>query len=352
VGASTVSSVELSGVARQLAGERLDEYAQRGLGRAYEEYVVRRRRAVGALALTFNERRVPSFYALLTEPALKFETGEVRIEGAPTAPDWEFLVPFERVVLRADGSAELYGPGGAAPRRAIARLLLREHYMVRSREEETAAVGASAPARMPGLVGTIDQGITICRALPVVPLEVALLLYLAEERARYELDLVHGEVLADPRAGRLASARRVRRSSRVAWGLDRRIGRGHLSLLAARSLEVLVESNGLTSIELGHVFGGVREMVDSALRTLVRQRYATFDPRTGVYRARIEAFLPPSQPGPVTPPVPVRPELRTGVQELIAAADARATCPLCGKPLPASPSTLLCDDCAEKVGIA
>jgi hypothetical protein len=204
---------------------------------------------------------------------------------------------------------------------------------------------------MPALVGTIDQGVTICRALPVVPLEVALLLYLAEERARFELDLVHATVLADPRAGRLAASRRVRRSSRVAWGLDRRIGRGHLSLLAARSLEILVESNGLTSIELGHVFGGVREMVDSALQTLVRQRYATFDPRTGVYRARIESFLPPSQPASAAPPPPVRPELRTGVLELIAAADARASCPLCGKPLAAGPSALLCDDCADKVGI-
>jgi len=352
VGASTVSSVELADVARRLSGDRFDDYAQRGLGRAYEEYVARRRRAVGGLALAVNGRPIPSFYALLAEPELKFESGEVRLEGTPAAPDWEFLVPFQKVVLHEDGSAELHGPGGTAPRRAIARLLLREHYLVRSRADESASVKASPPARMPGLVGTIDQGITICRALPVVPLEVALLLYLAEERARFELDLVHAAVLADPRAGRLAGSRRVRRSSRVAWGLDRRIGRGHLSLLAARSLEVLVESNGLTSIELGHIFGGVREMVDSALQTLVRQRYATFDPRTGLYRARTESFLPPAQPGAAPPPAPVRPELRTGVQELIAAADARATCPLCGKPLPESPSALLCEDCAQKVGIS
>ena len=145
MGASTVSSGDLAETARRLAGERFDEYAQRGLGRAYEEYVARRRRSVGRLALTVNERALPSFYDLLAEPELKFATGEVRVEGASKVADWEFLVPFERVVLYADGSAELYGPGGAAPRRAIARLLLREHYLVRSRADEAAAVKASPP---------------------------------------------------------------------------------------------------------------------------------------------------------------------------------------------------------------
>ncbi len=352
--ASTASLGELEGVARQLAKDRFDEHAARGLGRAFEEYVGRRRRAVGGLEILVDGRPFPTLYAALVDPAATFGSAELRLDrSSGTDAEWEYLVPFSRLVIHDDGSAELFGAQGEAPRRAIARVLLREHYVVRSRAEDApGAPGSDRGAGVPSLVGTLTQGITICRAAPIVPFEVALLLYLAEERVRYEVDLVHAALLADPRTGRLALARKVRRPARLAWGVDRKIGRGHVSLLAARCLEVLVESNGLTSIELRHVYGGVRELVESALQSLVRQRYATFDPRTGVYRARLEAFLPPSPAEGVSAAPPVRPELRTSVQELIAAADARAACPLCGQPLPPDPHALLCDDCAAKVGLA
>ncbi len=350
---STVSSVELEEFARGLAPERFDAYAARGLSRAYDEYVGRRRRAVAPIALTVDGRSYPSLYAVLTDPAARFQTGEIRFDSPPSATaDWEFLVPFSRIVFHDDGSADLHGAAGESPRRAIARVLLREHYLVRSKADDAPAVPGSVRPRMPSLVGTPQQGVTICRGLPLLPFGVAVLLYLAEERARFEIDLVHMAILVDPRAGRLGVARRVPRSSRIAWGVDRKIGRGHLSLLAARCLEVLVESNGLSSIDLTHIFGGVREIVDSALQTLVQQRYATFDPRTGIYRPRLEAFLPAPVAAAAPAPAPVRPELRSSVQELLAAADARSTCPLCGKAMPAGPDSLLCDDCSAKVGLA
>jgi len=347
---ATVSSVELQGVARRLAAERFDEHAERGLARAYEEFVGRRRRAVGPISLTVDGRPFPNLYAVLADPTAKFATGELRFEGRSVAPsDWEFLPTFERVVFHDDGSADLVPADGSAPRRAIARVLLREHYLVRSRSED-APEGPTAAPKVPSLVGTLQQGTAICRAAGVLPFAVALLLYLAEERARLEIDIVHGELLRDPRAGRLAAARRVPRPSRLAWGLDRKLGRGHLSLLAARSLEVLVESNGLTSVDLAHVFGGVRELVDSALQALVQQRLATFDGRTGIYRARLEAFSPAAEET-GRPIAPVRPELRSSVQELLAAADAKALCPLCGIRVPTGPSYLLCDECASSVGL-
>jgi hypothetical protein len=345
---STVSSPEVQNVARRLAGDRFDEYAARGLARAYEEFTGRRRRAVGTVSLEVDGRPYPHLYAVLADPEAKFAEGAVRLAAPGGEAEWEFLAPFESILFHSDGSAELKAPGNAPARRAIARVLLREHYLVRSKAED--APGTTPPA-MPGLVGTLEQGIAICRSIPVLPFEVALLLYLGEERVRYEVDAVHSELLRDPRSARLAAGRRVHRTSRIAWGLDRKIGRGHLSLLAARCLEVLVESNGLTSIDLAHIFGGVRELVDSALRALVDQRYATFDPRTGVYRARLEAFLPPTAGERTPPAAPVRPGLRTSVQELLAAADARATCPLCGRPLAAGASRILCDDCSRKVGL-
>jgi len=138
----------------------------------------------------------------------------------------------------------------------------------------------------------------------------------------------------------------------VGFAVDRAIGRGDLSLLASRCLEVLVESPGLTSVELAHVFGGVRELVDSALQGLVARQLITFDRRTGVYRPRIEAFVPSSAAAAKSAAPAITGTdamLRSSVQELLAAADARASCPLCGNPLPPGPRGILCENCSAKV---
>ncbi len=351
---ATVSRPEIESIARGLAPGRFDDYAAHALGRAYEEFAARRRSELGALSIGADGREFPTFYAALADPGTRFRTAELRlVPSAPAGPAWEFVAPFERIAFRADGSADLYARRGGSPRRAIARVLLREHFLPRSREEEERASAGSAAAPLPRLFGTLEQGVAICRSVPVLPFEVALLLYFAEERSRLELDLVHASLLADPRAGRLASSRRVVRTSRIAWGLDRKLGRGHLSLLATRCLEVLVESNGLTSVELAHVFGGVRELANSAVQGLVQQRLATFDHRSGIYRARLEEFLPAEgkaaeeeSRGGVGDA-----ELHMSVKELIDAADARAACPLCGTPIAAGSSAFLCDDCAAKVGL-
>jgi hypothetical protein len=341
---------DLDRLARRLGGERFDEYASRALSRAYDDYVARSRRALGEVALAAGNRTFPSFYDVLADPDQSMAEGELRFTGAaPPNGGWEFLVPFERIAFHPDGSGDLYPPGGGAPRRAIVRVLLREHFLPRSRAEEDRAASGGPRVALPGLIGTLEQGVGICRTQVLLPFSVAILTYLPEQRARYEFDFLRMTLLADPRSGRLPPARRVVRSSRVSWGVDRKVARGDLSLLAARCLEVLVESNGLSTVELSHVFGGVRELVDSAVQGLVQRRLATFDRRTGVYRARFEAFQAESRPAEEPPPAP-DPALRTSVQELLAAADARATCPLCGRRIPAAPGSILCPDCAALVG--
>lgn len=350
---ANVPLAELEGIGRRLAGDRFDDFSARVLARAYEEFVARRNTVLGGLELTVDGKPFPTFFAALADPEALFTEGEIRLVGAPApGPEWAYLTPFERIAFHPDGSAELHPPGGGAPRRAIARVLLREHFFPRSRAEEDRAAAGGSRVQLPARIGTLAQGMMICRVQPVLPFSVAILLYLAEERARLELDLVRTALLADPRAGRLSTARRVARPSRVAWGLDRAIGRGELSLLAVRSLEVLAETNGLSSVELAHIFGGVRELVDSALQGLVQRRLVAFDRRTGIYRVRLEAFLPEAA-GPAATEEPreaADPALRTSVQELLAAADARSACPLCGRRLPAGPTSLLCADCAALVG--
>ena len=349
----TVPVSEIEALGRALAGPRFDDFSARALARAYDEFVARRRTSLGAFSLTGDGRPFPTIYAALADPEAHFTEAELRLESpSPSARAWEFLPRFERIVFHPDGAADLYPPDGGPSRRAIARVLLREHFLPRSRVEEDRAASGGTRVQLPARIGTIAQGITICRGQPVLPFSVAILLYLPEERVRFELDCVRSVALADPRAGRFPAARRVIRPSRLSWAVDRAIGQGDLSLFATRALEVLVESNGVSSVELAHVLGGVRELAESALQGLVQQRLVAFDRRTGIYRPRLDAFLPeaapsaaPDEPSPATDPT-----LRTSVQELIAAADARSTCPLCGRPLPSGPSSILCRDCSALVG--
>lgn len=344
---------ELDALARRFAGERHDAFSGRALARAYEEFLSRRRTALGPFVLTADGREFANFYELLANPSATFGTGEIRLEPPPSeGPAWEFLRPFERIVLRADGSADLYPLVPGPPQRAIARVILREHYLPRTRTEEELGASGGTRVKFGGLIGTFEQGLAIARERSLLPFSVAVLLYFPEERIRYELDLVRSNLLPDPRAGRLPVARRVRRTARTSWAVDRALGRGDLSLLTTRCFEVLTESSGMTAVEVAHVFGGVRELVDSALQGLLARQWVTLDRRTGLYRARLDTLLPP--PGTATPPAPpvevvAAPALRTSVQELIAAADARATCPLCGNPLPPGPREILCASCAAKV---
>ena len=347
---------ELDALARKFAGDRHDAFSERSLARAYEEYVSRRRAPLASFVLTVGDREYPNFYALLADPETSLGSMELRLEPPPAAgPAWDFLRPFERLVARPDGSADLHPLVPGPPERGIVRLLLREHYLPRSRPEEDRAASGGARVGLGEFFGGLETGLAACRQQSLLPFAVAVLVYLPEERVRYELDVVRSTLLSDPRSGRLALSRRVRRTARVSWAVDRAVGRGDITLLSARCLEVLVESSGLTAVELTHIFGGVRELVDSALQGLVARQWVTFDRRMGVYRPRLDAFLPPSGPGATLPPKEDRlpdPGLRTSVQELIAAADARATCPLCGRPLPPGPRGILCDDCTAKVNVA
>ncbi len=272
--------------------------------------------------------------------------------GAP----WEFLRPFERMTTAADGSAEIFPGGDGGPTRTIQRFLLREHYLPRSRVEEDRAAAGGTRVSLPTILRDLRVGIQACRVRSLLPFCVAVLTYFPEQRIVYELDLLRSLVLADPRAGRLPPPRYVRRTSRVSWQVDQVTGRGEMPMLASRCLQVLVESHGLTAVEVAHVFGGVRELMDSALQGLAARGLVTFDRRTGVYRPRLDAFLPvptaTGVPAPEPAPSGANPALRTSVQELIAAADARATCPLCGGPLDPAHTGLLCEKCAAEVGAA
>jgi len=348
---TSVSLPELDSLAQQLVGDRHDPFSQRALARSYEEYVSRNRHPLAPVVVVADGTEYPTFYALLADTKSTSATLEVRPEPAPPPNEWGFLRPFQRLVLRQDGSVDVHPLVPGPPERGIARILLREHYLPRSRDDEDRGATGGSRVELNTMIGTLDRGLTVYRERGVLPFSVAILAYLPDERVRYEFDLLETSLLPDPRTGRLPPARRAHRTSRFSFAVDRVIGRGDLSLLATRCLEVLSESGGLTSVELAHVFGGVRELVDSALQGLVARQLVSFDRRTGVYRPRVEAFVPSTVEATIAGPNIGASDamLRTSVQELLAAADARAACPLCGAALPPGPRGILCESCAAKV---
>lgn len=351
---SGASRDELHAIASLGSPETHDSYSARALDRAFEDYRAHRREKLTAFVPRIDGEEYPSLlHALLSKTPFDQLTVEFP-DGAAADPAWEFLRPARSISIDEEGVASLVPLGsGGAPVRAIARLLLCETYIPRSALQDLEATHG-VPTRAPRAdLFLPPEWAQFVRRTGVVPFSTAILLYFPEERARYELDLIDNGLLPDLRHGRLRGVAHVRRPSRVAHAVDRYIARGDVSLPNARALEIVFETRGVTAIDLAPVFGGVRERATSSLETLRARGLLALDRRSGQYRPVLDAVNPsPDRARPETPPpsVPGNPMLKTSVAELLAAADARATCPLCGDTIPPGPRGLLCAKCTALVG--
>ena len=336
---------ELESFARGVLGPRLDTAA---LTAAYHEYLPRRVGPVCKFHFSAPSGSPTGLFEAIRDPTFEFGSATITLTDPPAAgPAWEFLRPFSRIVFSPDGSAELFELDGSGPTRAMVRVLLREHYAPPTEGKGPKALRAATRA-----LATPQRAVEYARHTGVAPFSIVLLLYFSEERIRYELDVLEDRLLRDIRAGRFPLCRRVRRPPRVAYGVDSYIARGALPVVSSRVLEVLTETHGTSAVELAPVFGGARELVQTTLHGLAARKLASFDRRTGLFRPRLETFLPDSdQPdaGENSPQM-ANPQLRTSVLELISAADSRATCPLCGDSLPPGHRALLCVRCEAEVG--
>ncbi|MCI4319445.1 MAG: hypothetical protein L3K23_04840 [Thermoplasmata archaeon] len=344
---------ELNQIARREPRGSHDSYSESALERAVDEYLDGRRARIAPIMVEVDGKPFPTILHALLDGTTTFERVRLTVDHPPTAGTvWEFVPPLQALEVAADGSATVQRPGAASPEpdRSIARLILRDHYHPRSAHDDN-ATGPVAAAVRPGLI-TWPEFAEFVRSTGIVPFSAAQLTYGEEGRARFELDLVDSQLLPDIRAGRLPLARRVRRSSRLAHGVDQYVAREEPGVLASHALEVLFETNGLPAIDLAHVLGGVRELVTSTLEGLRARGLVAFDRRTGIYRCRPDAFLTADERARMLDeplaPLP-NPALRTSVMELLAAADSRATCPLCGDPLLPSHRGILCERCAREV---
>jgi hypothetical protein len=348
---------DLHAIATLGGGARHDEFSVRALERRLEEYLASPRRRLAGFALEFDDGERPAtLLQALADSSFLPETLDLSLLDAPEpGPGWEYLRPFHSLRLGADGSATLEAWDGS-PERAIARILIREHYRPHPGDIDTAA-GASTPLEPRMGLFALPEFFRFVRETGCVPFSVIVALYTSEERHRIKFDLLDNGVLMDWRAGRLPLARRVRRSSRQSFALDSVVARGEFSIPTARVLEVLAETDGLTPVDLAHIFGGARELVTAALETLTARRLVVSDRRTGLYRATVDAARAASA-GPRAAargdeagvPTLVLPHLRSGVLELLTAAEARAVCPLCGEPYPdPTGRALVCPNCARLI---
>ncbi|MCI4325161.1 MAG: hypothetical protein L3K00_04675 [Thermoplasmata archaeon] len=335
---------ELESFARNALGARLDAAA---LTAAYQEYLPRRVEPIAKFQFLQEGGEPKGLFAAIGDPRFDFGKATLQlIDPPPAGPAWEFLRPFSRMVFASDGSADVYDLDGAHATRGIVRVLLREHYAPPVEGRAPKALRAATRA-----LATPQRAVEYARQTGVAPFSIVLLLYFSEERIRYELDVLEDRLLRDIRAGRFPLSRRVRRPPRVSYGVDSYIARGGLPVVSSRVLEVVTETHGTSAVELAPVFGGARELVQTTLHGLAARRLASFDRRTGLFRPRLETFLPEGERSEAAENLPAmeNPQLRTSVIELISAADSRATCPLCGDSLPSGHRGLLCARCEAEV---
>jgi hypothetical protein len=306
------------------------------LGAQLDEYRARTARAIGPLEWIVDGDTFPGFFEALSDPARPFDTLVIVGPDAPAGPAWEFLRPFTHLAMGPDGRATITHSGRGPPETGIARLLPRESFL-------DATYGIPGPVRgplpWPAFVKAVREG-------SFLPFGVALELYCSNERVRFEVDLVDSRLLTDPRSGRLPRSARVHWAARGAWRLDHLLGRLSLSPESTRLVELIAETDSLSGRDLGRLFPGLD--VEALLPRLGELGLIATDPSTGHWRFRREAIRPAPRRG-ARPGAGPRPALHRSMNELLDAADSRATCPMCGEEFPAGPHGLLCRRCEREV---
>ncbi len=349
--------------------EAHDGYSQKNFRKTLFDYAQRLPPFIARVRWTADGRSVRSLAQLLSENTPPERVSLVFYEPKPDPQVWEFTTPTALVDLDSAGSGRVvsfrYNPHALSPwdphdpgteEPCVVRLSFRESYVPRSIHQETETNAGRPPPPPPFELFSIADMSRFVHSTGVVPFRVALHLYTSRTRLRYELDLLHNLLLADPRAGRFSTEDRVERSSRICHGLDRFVARGALPLLPRRVLELLFESKGLSVQDVSVVLSVSQELAKASLESLVGRQFAAFDQRTQIYTPLPQVFLTRAEAereqrdeeerrkrGP-------RAEaLRASVQELLAEVESKASCPLCGGPLTPGSPELLCDDCMAAV---
>jgi hypothetical protein len=346
-----------------------DGFSQKNFRRSVSEYAQRRPSSLARVRWTADGKPYRSLAAILREETAPEKVAIVVYEPRQDPQAWEFTTPMALVTTDAPGGGKVvtfrynphrvppwdpHDPGTEEP--CVVRFSFRESYVPRSIRQETEANEGRPPAPPAFELFSLEEMFRFVHATGVVPFRIGLHLYTRATRLRYELDLIHNVVLADPRAGRFSLEDRVERSARMCHGIDRFVARGSLPLLPRRVLELLFDSRGLSVPDVSVILGVSPELAKAALESLVGRQLAALDqrsqtflplPRVFLTRAEAERELRDEEErkrkGPATA------ALRDSVQELLRDVESKAGCPLCGREMTPGSSELLCEDCQAAV---
>jgi hypothetical protein len=386
---------EFAALGRFAPPGRHDAYSQQLLRRRLSEFAIRSRRAAATLALWANGEPLECWASLFQIPGLPADL-LITFEGVDPDPElWEFVVPPAGLAFDAEGSGTFLGrtfdakvldpwarSGEVREEACLVRFALRECYIPRSLQREFDE-GSAADPDLPSELFSPRRLWEFVRQEGIVPFQLALLVYTAGTRYRYELDLIHGILLPDPRGGKIPLDMIEARSPRLLHGLDRITARTELPLLARRIFEVLFELKGLTETEACVVLGAAPHLARGSLQTLVTHGYVSWDPHEQMYRALPFSVLTEEEArremeetakGPRPPEEPsVRETLESSGDPVEIAENSHdgsvstdgppedsaggtpatdspveTTCPLCGRRTLERYGAVVCPDCEEK----
>jgi hypothetical protein len=371
-----------------------DSYSQKSLRQILMAASQRSLPHIAKLRWELDGQRLSNLAELLAKKSLSGKIGLVFQQPVMERSSWEFTTPAAAIAFDARGAGRIvtfnFDPHSLTPwdlsdpgtvLTGVVRLSVREAYVPRSMKQEQEARKGNPPSPPPFDLFSMEELSLFVKAHGVVPLRMGVLMYTARARFAYDIDVVRGELVQDPRSGRFPVSSSVLRSSRLSHGLDRFVARHELSNVMNRVLELIFESNGLTPNEVAMVLQISQDIALSSLETLAARQLVVLEGKSRAYLPLPQAFLteseakmelkeeerrkaeaqmalhpvPPEVPRVRTPPPPtpkpeVTPEeLRESVGDLLEMVEAHPTCPLCGRRMTGPSRDLVCRECLKEM---
>jgi hypothetical protein len=370
-----------------------DAYSQKNLRQILMAASQRSLPHIAKVRWEFEGQRMSNLGELLAKRSLKGKIGLVFQQPVMERSSWEFTTPAAAIAFDTRGAGRIvtfnFDPHSLTPwdlsdpgtvYTGVVRLSVREAYIPRSMKQEQEARRGNPPPSPPFDLFSMEELSLFVQAHGVVPLRVGVMMYTARARFAYDIDVIRGELVQDPRSGRFPVAGVVVRSSRVSHGLDRFVARHELSNVMNRVLELIFESNGLTPNEVAMVLQISEDIAHSSLETLAARQLIVLDQKTRGYLPLPQAFLseveakmelkeeekrraealnaklePPEIPrAPLPPPTQVThsvtpSELKESVGDLLDMVEAHPTCPLCGRRMTGPSRDLVCRECLKEM---
>lgn len=367
--AATVPLSDFEPLAAFAPPEVHDGYSQKNFRKALFDYAQRQPPSIAKVRWIADGQQVRSLGQVLLQASPPERLTAMFHEPRADPQAWEFTTPAALVDFDSQGSGRVisfrydphkippwdpHDPGTEEP--CVVRLSVRESYIPRSIKQETETNEGRPPPPPPFELFSIPDLCRFVRSTGVVPFRIALHLYTSRTRLRYEIDLLHNLLLADPRSGRFSTEDRVERSSRICHGLDRFVARGALPLLPRRVLELLFDSSGLSVQDVSVILQVSPDLARASLQSLVGRQFASFDNRTQIFVPLPQVFLTRAEAERERRDeeerkrhAPTSEALKAAVHELLVEVESKAGCPLCGGAMRAGSPELLCDDCMAAV---